>query len=139
MMVEKKETAPLNNMVYELFVATTNNNEHGPEAVIQAIDVVPNDDGTQEWHIKFLGETKIGEEMRKPHQTPEWYLRQLLEMVESGEREIEAVVWEVPDIETTKPEHQWRCFETDGLVRWTFSVVPKGGRRLFDRREDQTK
>ena len=67
--------------------------------------------------------------------TPLYYLRQLLALAESGERAIESVEMNVYEIETTKPDSQFRCFETDGLVKWTFSVVPEGGRHLFDLRE----
>ncbi len=119
----------MTEMIRQLLWGTAPDEEGLTKPLLEDITVERHEDGTQDWHIKVSGEIP-------PLPTPErdtlWYIRNLLESVESGERVVESVSFTVAEVEITKPEDQYKNFSASEIVTWSFEVAPAKRRKFFD-------
>lgn len=61
------------------------------------------------------------------------YLYHLIGTIEAGERRISLLQFDCPEVETTKPEDDFRHYAPTGVVVWTFTVEPVAGPATFTR------
>ena len=129
-MVEKITKAQeLDEMVRQLLWGVYPDEEGLTKSALEDITIVRNEDGTQDWHIKVSGEIPP---LPVPERDPLWYIRNLLESIESGVKVVECISFAVAEVEITKPEDQYRNFSTSEVVTWSFEVAPAKRTKFFD-------
>ncbi len=131
-MVEKiTKEQHLQGKIHQLLWGTAPDEEGLKKPLLEDITVERHKDGTQDWHIKLSGEIPP---VPAPERDTLWYIRNLLESVESGEKVVECVSFTVGQIDITKPEDEYQNFSASEVVTWSFDVAPAKRRKFYDLR-----